>query len=192
MVATLPVRGARVRLRAVGTGEGGLVAFVGWIAVRTRWRTYAGITVLIAVMVGLSLCTLAGARRTQSSYDRFLRSVQPSTISIGVQQFYDERLHVRIAAFPGVVRSSTYVGVNTYVLHDGKPRADEPLEISAPLDDRLVRQDRFTATTGPELVPTRLDEVVVNEFAAERLGYTSAIACSSPRTHRIRSSARTS
>ena len=44
-------------------------------ALRQRWRSYVAITVLIGVVGGIGLFAIAGARRTQSAYPRFLRSV---------------------------------------------------------------------------------------------------------------------
>jgi ABC-type lipoprotein release transport system permease subunit len=147
------------------------VAHVGVANARARWRTYAAIAVLLGLTAGLALFSVAGARRTQSSYARYLRSVNASTMSIGLAGGYDESLTAAVAAFPEVERSATYVGFNVFVLRDGTPDFSKVFEGSGTFDDRYVAQDRFTPTHGRRFDPTRLDEVVLNERGAEQLGY---------------------
>ena len=53
----------------------------------------------------------------------------------------------------------------------GKPVFDESFEALASLDGRFFDQDRFTPTQGRLPNPKRIDEVAVNEVAAERFGY---------------------
>ena len=148
----------------------GLQAYLGRIRLRSRWRSYAGIAVLLGLTAGLSLFAVAGARRTQSSYPRFLRSVNASTMSVSVGAF-DPAVDATIAAFPEVEQSRTYVGMNTNVLVDGQPDFTQNSEAAGTFDGRYFEQDRFTATSGRRPDPTRPDEVAFNEFAAARFGY---------------------
>jgi hypothetical protein len=53
-------------------------------SLRRRWRALAGIALLLGLVGGLSLFAVAGARRTQSAYPRFLRSTNPSTMAVDV------------------------------------------------------------------------------------------------------------
>lgn len=138
--------------------------------VRARRNSYAGIAILLGLTAGLALFSVAAARRTQSSYPRFLRSVNPSTVAITTNGNYDDAINARIAAFPEVVSSRTYVGFQVYVLRHGRPDFSSNYEASGTFDGRYVDQDRFTATDGRRFDPARVDEVVVNEFAADRLG----------------------
>jgi ABC-type lipoprotein release transport system permease subunit len=149
----------------------GVVAFVGTVNLRARWRTYAGIALLMGLTIGLALFCIAGARRTQSSYGRFLRSVNPSTIGVTSPGLYTDRWNSTVAAFPEVVRSSTYVSFNVYALRHGAPDFTQDFEPTGTFDDRFIAQDRFTPTKGRRYNPARVDEVVVNEYAAERFGY---------------------
>src|SRR5204863_8260617 len=58
-------------------------------SVRRRWGGLLGIAVLLTLIGGLTLVTLAGARRTQSAYPRFLRSRNPSTLVVDVGSLPD-------------------------------------------------------------------------------------------------------
>ena len=149
----------------------GVQAYLGRIRLRTRWRSYAGVAVLLGLTAGLSLFAIAGARRTQSSYPRFLRSVNASTMSISSYGSFDPAVDATIAAFPEVEQSRTYVGINVYVLVDGRPDFSRSAEASGTFDGQYFDQDRFTATGGRRPDPTRTDEVAFNEYAAERFGF---------------------
>jgi ABC-type lipoprotein release transport system permease subunit len=147
------------------------VVHVGVGNVRTRWRTYAAIAVLLGLTTALALFSVAGARRTQSSYARFLRSVNPSTMSVGLAGGYTESLNTAVAHLPQVERSATYVGFNVYILRSGTPDFSKVFEGSGTLDDRYDAQDRFTPTSGRRFDRARVDEVVLNEYGADKLGY---------------------
>jgi len=128
------------------------------------------VTVLLGLTMGLSLFSLAGARRTQSSYPRFLRSADASTMSVSLPGNYDET-NPAVAAFPEVLRSRTYVGFQVYVLAHDQPDFAQTFEASGTFDGRVFDQDQFTATRGRRPNPEVADEVAVNELTAERFGY---------------------
>jgi hypothetical protein len=151
----------------------GVVGFAAYwfrATLRTRWRGYVGVVVLLGITGGLSLFALAGARRTQSAYPRFLRDANVSTIAVDTGQYNPETV-ATIASFPEVERSSVYVAPLVARLEDGKPVFDETTEALASLDGRFFDQDRFTPTEGRLPNQKRIDEVAVNEVAAERSGY---------------------
>ncbi|MDQ1432387.1 MAG: putative transport system permease protein, partial [Actinomycetota bacterium] len=137
---------------------------------RVRWRGYVGAAVLLGVMGGLSLFALAGARRTQSAYPRFLRSVDASTMAVDTGQ-YDPATSARIAHFPHVMRSQVYVAPAVAPLRHGQPDFSQNFEALASLDGRFFEQDRFTATDGRLPDPRRVREIAVNEAAADAYGY---------------------
>jgi ABC-type lipoprotein release transport system permease subunit len=150
-----------------------VVAYLARVDLRRRWLTWVGIALLLGLTAGASLFALAGARRTASSYARFLRSVNPSTIVVispaGLP--VDEQ---RAAAVPGVASSRMEVGFSVAVLDHGVPRLTGPwpdLDTVGTFDGRFFDQDRFVATKGRAPNPSRADEVAVNELAAERLGF---------------------
>lgn len=149
-----------------------IVAHLARVTMPRRWRTYAGVSILLGLTIGLSLFAIAGARRTQSSYPRLLDAVDASTLSVGGAG-YDPAANAAIAGFPEVSRSRTSVGLSVYVLDGDEPdaRAQPLIEPAGTFDGQYADQDRFTATRGRLADPDRASEVVVNEFTAERLSY---------------------
>src|SRR4029078_4940063 len=43
------------------------------VEARAHWRAWLGIALLVGVVSGATIAAFAGARRTQTAYDRFLR-----------------------------------------------------------------------------------------------------------------------
>src|SRR4051794_21266302 len=135
--------------RSTGGGVN-VVPYLARVDLRRRWLTWVGIALLLGLTAGASLFALAGARRTASSYARFLRSVNPSTIVVispaGLP--VDEQ---RAAAVPGVASSRMEVGFSVAVLDHGAPRLAAPwpdLDTVGTFDGRFFDQDRFVATEG--------------------------------------------
>jgi hypothetical protein len=131
------------------------------------------IVVLLAVVGGLALLSLAGARRTLSSYTRFLRSTNPSDLVVDVGSIHSggqEGLD-GIATLPQVKRAKAYAAFYVAEWVDGAPLFEHDFEALGSLDGRFFDQDIFTAVHGRVPDPTRADEVAVNEEAADRYGY---------------------
>lgn len=149
----------------------GAVGYLSVLRLRRRWRSAVGVGLLIGVVGGLALFSIAGARSTQRSFDDYLRVVHSSTMSVTTDGNFDIATNAAIAALPGVEQSRTYVGFNLSVLVDGRPDFAQDFEGVGTFDGRYFDQDRFTATSGRLADPTRIDEVVVNEYAAEQYGY---------------------
>ncbi len=72
----------------------------------------------------------------------------------------------------GLHRCVLEVGFAVAVLDHGVPGlGGEDLDTVGTFDGRFFDQDRFVATEGRAPNPSHADEVAVNEFAAERLGF---------------------
>ena len=149
----------------------GVAAYLLSIRLRRRWRSYVGVALLLGLMGGLSLFAIAGARRTQSSYARFLRASESSTMSVTTSENFDQAANDAIASLPGVQRSRTYVGFSVSVLVDGRPDFSQEFEAKGTFDGLFFDQDRFSATKGRLPDPGRPDEVAFNELAAAKFGY---------------------
>jgi ABC-type lipoprotein release transport system permease subunit len=115
--------------------------------------------------------SFAGARRTQSSYPRFLRSANGSDMSVSSSGGYSPKNDRAIASFPEVVSSRTYVSFQTYALEGGHPDFAQDFEAIGTFDGRYFDQDRFTPTSGRLPDPSKPDEVAVNQLLADDLGY---------------------
>lgn len=161
-------------------------------ALRTHWRTTFGVALVIALAGGLSLATLAGARRTASAFSRFLVAADASDLTVGLAPVGDDvtppdiiartdPLLEAAARLPGVERTSTYLGLNSMYLaaEGGRPQPDTP-EVIGSLDGRYTETDRLTLLRGRLPDPDRPDEVLVNAAAVERydlaLGSTGDLA----------------
>jgi hypothetical protein len=148
------------------------VAVWGRASIRRQWRSLVGIAILLGIVGGLALFALAGARRTQSSYPRFLRSRNPSTMAVDVGGGAD--LHAtlaEIADLPQVAQARAYRATYTAELVDGVPDLEHEFEALGSVDGRYFDQDVFTPVHGRLPDPARADEVAVNEAAATRYGY---------------------
>ena len=83
-------------------------------SLRRRWQGLVGIVLLLGLIGGLSLFTLAGARRTQSAYPRFLRSTNPSTMAVVVGELASggQAALEENAQLPDVVQARAYFAFN--------------------------------------------------------------------------------
>lgn len=50
------------------------------VTIRRRWSGYLSLALLIGLVGGLAMGSIAGARQTQSSYPQFLASTNPSEL----------------------------------------------------------------------------------------------------------------
>jgi ABC-type lipoprotein release transport system permease subunit len=151
----------------------GFSAYWARASCRRRWPALVGIALLLGLTGGLSMFAIAGARRTQSAYPRFLRSTNPSTMVVdvgGLDNGGDASLDA-IADLPQVQQARAYAAF--YVARWGRDGPDftQDFEAIGSIDGRYFDQDRFTPIKGRMSDPRRPDEVVVNEEAARRYGY---------------------
>lgn len=142
-----------------------LVRFWFGTTLRARWRAYLGVAVLLALLGGLSLASLAGARRTASAYPRFREA--GGALDLHFFHVGEPELARRL---PGVTGSGTYFSfVGGPVDEDGRPDpqyADVQAELVGSFDGLYFTRDRFLVTEGRMADPSRPEEVVVNEHVA--------------------------
>jgi hypothetical protein len=152
------------------------VTFVGYwarAALRRQWRSLLLIAALFALIGGIALVALAGARRTQSAYPRFLSAQNPSTmaVDIGGVDAEGQAALGQIAQLPGVERASAYYAFYVAPWVDGQADPTQNFEVLGSVDGRYFDQDIFTPSDGRRPDPGRADEVAVNEAAAKAHGY---------------------
>ena len=138
-----------------------------------RWAGLLAVVVLIGLTGGIALGSLAGARRTQSSYPRFLASTNPSDLTVTVFDASGGNsvdLTAKLARLPDVVHLG---GVE--VTHFAPLSADGAADISAQVyivssaDGELFHQDRVAVVHGRMADPARVDEMVMNASAARQM-----------------------
>jgi len=137
-------------------------------SVRARWRSYAGVALLLALLGGLTLASVAGARRTSSAYSRFREAGGAMDVQVNAGDF--ERQNPDVAAqMPGVTDSASYIGfVAGALTPEGGPDLSFDGEVAGSLDGLYFTRDRFAVTEGRLPDPSRPDEVAVNERMADR------------------------
>jgi hypothetical protein len=161
---------------------------------RQRWTGWVSIVVLIALLGGLSMAAIAGARRTQSSFTTFLASTNPSQLrlgtdvydpSIGFNTGYDEARARQIAHLPHVrkVESAVLFNLVPYLVDNepspnGEPHADDPVGLNAlgSVDGLYFDDDRVTVTKGRMANPHNPNEVIVQSSQGSGLHVGEQIA----------------
>jgi hypothetical protein len=145
---------------------------------RRRWGGYLSLVLLIGLVGGLAMASIAGARRTQSSYTTFLAGTNPSDLNVALYNPATNGgpgppLATKIAHLAGVKRVRDLV-TPTFVplASDGAPRLSTlnlVLTLGS-LDGKLFNQDRLTATDGRLADPQHADEIMMTAGAARLLG----------------------
>jgi len=139
---------------------------------------YLSVVLLIGLIGGLAMASIAGGRRTQSSYPTFLASTNPSNIVVSANArlggaVNDARLQSTIQHLPYVKRVVSIVGPSFLpVTAKGLPlthNAENVLIVSS-LDGMLFRQDRISVVKGRAANPSKSNEVVMDAAAARLYG----------------------
>jgi hypothetical protein len=158
------------------------------VGLRRRLTGLVTITVLIGVIGGLALASVAGARRTESSFPTYLASTNPSDVALfstyddpglGVTTGYDPRLQKQIARLPLVQRMTTGIifdgDINLNGVKGIHPHAlagETPPTVVGSFDGEFADVDRVSLVAGRLSDPHRSDEAVMNVQAAQELGVT--------------------
>ena len=145
-----------------------------------RWTGYVSVVLLIGLVGGIALASIAGARRTQSSYPTFFDSTNPSTLTIstfaansGGNPTGSARLTARIKHLPDVRTARTLLAPEILPMaKDGAPRLGA-FGNSIPggsVDGLLFDQDRVSVVQGRQANPNRADEVEMTANLVHSLG----------------------
>src|ERR1017187_9370370 len=152
---------------------------VGWFWFRAnfgqRWANYLTIVLLVGSMGGLALGSVAAARRTQSSYNAFLASTNPSDLSVTL---YAPNVAAKLARLPYV----RHVGVSSYSVNafpagkHGLPAfpkaiANGSVTNSGSLVGEYFSEDRVALVSGRRADPKKANEFMADALAARALGW---------------------
>jgi hypothetical protein len=136
---------------------------------RTRWRGWAVLVLLVALAGGAVLTAAAGARRTSSAYPRFLRASHASGLLIAPAGTGLNGYDLALARLRGVRRIGPVVGLNVEPVGPGG-RLNLAAVTEAPLDGRFGRElDIPRILTGRLPRQDRPGEVAVTQLAAASL-----------------------
>jgi FtsX-like permease family len=140
---------------------------------RRRWTGYLAVTLLLGLVGGLAIGSVAAARRTQGAYAAYLAATNPSDLTVltglsgtgGGASGYDPAVIKKIAALPGVSHVASYGELNVAILDlNGQPVPAPYIAGSLPgsLDGEYFTTDRVTAVEGRLPDPSRPDEIAID------------------------------
>ncbi len=155
----------------------GLVTSRAWNVAWYRFRgtlsrrrgAYLSVILLIGLTGGLAMGSLAGARRTQSSYPTFLASTNPSTLSMAVYNQIGRPgapITARIAHLADVARVRTLNAGAAVLLNDkGAPRLGTVnlAVVAGSTDGDLTQQDRLAVLAGHRANPSHINQIVITQ-----------------------------
>ena len=123
---------------------------------RARWRSWTVLVLLVAVAGGAVLAAVAGARRTDSAYPRFLQVSNGSDVLVspggtGLGGYYRA-----LARLPGVAAVAPLAALNMLA----------PGQVMAPADHRLQGVDTPRVLAGRLPLPDRPGEIAVDQHGA--------------------------
>lgn len=153
---------------------------------RRPWSGLVSLVLLIALVGGLAMASVAGARRTESSFPVFDASTNPSTVGVfsryldpqlGSSTGYNASLQREIARVPLVAREAAAIIFDAnidipsikgahFVLRGG----ESPPAFLGSLDGEFSTIDRVTLVRGRLADPSRRDEAVMSVQAAQQMG----------------------
>jgi hypothetical protein len=149
---------------------------IAWYAARATWRSCWRIALAVALIGGLlggvALGALAGARRTDSAYGRYLRSVNASDVLVDVPGPVLAVIR-EIEHEPGALSTAAWLGLNGSPVIDGK--IDDSFltdGIRGGLDGEFYRQDRLTVLAGRLPPPSATDDMVLTPSMADAFHLT--------------------
>jgi len=159
---------------------------VAWYRFRATFRArrngYLAVILLIGIVGGLAMASIAGARRTQSSFPAYLASVNPAQYGaatavlnplIGSAKGYDPALVKRIAHLPHVDGVDSQVGLDVLVLgRNGAPVNVNGFQAQAggglgSVGGFGFSRDRVTVVSGQMADPRSMNQVMVLQEIAQ-------------------------
>ncbi len=172
----------------VSAGTFGLARYRFWTVLAQRWTGYLTIVVLVGLLGGVAMGSVAAARRTQAAFPTFLASTNPSNLTLDTGGWQPGQpnsagaslagAHL-VARLPLVSHVANAYGLNAQPLGpDGYPRGApagaQALGLSTlnnfgSLDGEFSRQDRATPVEGRLVDPDHADEIDLSPIVAQLL-----------------------
>jgi hypothetical protein len=141
---------------------------------RSDWRAWLGLALLIALAGGVALAAVAGARRTSSAYPRLVAwsrapDLETGEFPDGVDAVAEMRTIVRLPSVLAWARVDTVV--NGFVMPGGRFLGQPQLFGISDLRDRFLNTiGRPKVLTGRMYDPKAPNEAIVDFAAADRIG----------------------
>ncbi|HVA05331.1 MAG TPA: hypothetical protein VNG12_01180, partial [Acidimicrobiales bacterium] len=149
----------------------------------SRWRGYVSIVLLVGLVGGVAMGSLAAARRTQSLFATYVASTNPSDLDVSIYAqgggpgsgpVYSPSLTRHFSTLPFVRQARVGLVLNGLLLdRHGDIRlqtAGQAYPVASP-DGLFFTQDRATVTQGRMADPTKPDEIMMAASAARLFGF---------------------
>jgi ABC-type lipoprotein release transport system permease subunit len=137
---------------------------------RRSWRTAAVVALIGGLLGAVAMAALAGARRTDSAYGRYLRAVRASDVMIDVPGPLLPVIR-QIELLPGKTSSAAWLGLDAQPVIHGKIYPSFQTDgLAGSLDGEYFRQDKMTVLAGsaPRLDST--SEMAITQPMAQAFG----------------------
>jgi hypothetical protein len=144
---------------------------------RARWRAWVGLMRLLGLAGGVAMALVAGARRTDTAFDRLVAAERPADLEFrasNLLEVAEGRAPLtcdQLVSLPGLEESGRFL---EFTADQGDNRSlltDTHFETLAPVDQGAVGiVRRWKLLAGRHADPTRLDEAVVGFTVAEQYG----------------------
>lgn len=160
----------------------GVVRYRARTTFRHRWPGLLSLVVLVGLIGGLGLGSLAAARRTQSSFSVLLATTNPSDLEVSIYTGgngdpdvqYSASLTREIARLPGVRHvAAGFLVTGAPLTREGSPRirvAGLAYPVAS-VNGLFFTQDRMVVNQGRLASPHRADEIVIAPVVARLLGF---------------------
>ena len=135
-------------------GNPSTVALACWRpALRGVWQQVLTLALLAGLLGGVALGAVAGARRTNAAYERYLTAINASDVGVNVPGqlpgMAATRPYELISSLPGVIAHAAYIGLSGVPLMHGKPDNSFLVNsLNGSLDGEYFSQDRATVLAG--------------------------------------------
>ena len=122
-------------------------------ALRGVWQQVLTLALLAGLLGGVALGAVAGARRTNAAYERYLTAINASDVGVNVPGqlpgMAATRPYELISSLPGVIAHAAYIGLSGVPLMHGKPDNSFLVNsLNGSLDGEYFSQDRATVLAG--------------------------------------------
>jgi hypothetical protein len=135
---------------------------------RRRWLAWAAVVVLVGVVGGLVLGSLAGARRTHTAYDRMVERSEAWHVLVNPNEGMFSALDPEdVAALPQVQEIGTLAGGAAVLVAEGLQLGAGPLVLAAQDEHVLVDFARPHVVDGSLYDPSDPRQIMVDDVVAE-------------------------
>ena len=145
----------------------GIALYTWRVAWRRSWQMALTVALIGGLLGAVAMAALAGARRTDSAYGRYLYAAKASDLMIDIPGPVLGIVHA-VENLPGKVSAAAWLGLNGQPVING--RVDDSFQtdgIAVSLDGEYFRQDKLTVLAGKLPAVGSTNQMVVSQPMAQ-------------------------